>query len=191
MYLDLTYDTIGYSQATDTGLGVLDLASPATSGEYAMYRGDHGAVALDAVDALQLHAIIALRSVASIFVEVGFCDSDRTDYARFLFDTSVDPTAWRFETRDNTTQDAVTLPADLVPVADEFQDLYVVLNESFAAAWIGANGPYDLTSNLPLASVTPYVLIGTRTAATKTLRIDRVALIGTDGAVRAPADLGY
>lgn len=185
MYLDLTYRS-SIAQATGVGLGVGDLTiDSATSGEYAMLRGDHAAIAT-ATATLELHVRLAVRSVASIFCEIGFCDSDRTDYARFLFDTDVDSTYWRLECRDNSTQNAVTLPT--AAVADTFVNFDLVWNESFVAGWFDGDGPYVLTANQPAASLTPYILVGTRTSATKTARIDRVHIRAIDGDVAHPTE---
>ena len=184
LYLDGTYNST-ISQATGVGLGVGALTSPATSGEYAMLRGDHLALAQTAVDAYQLTALVSLPSIADVFAEVGFCDSDRTDYARLLFDTSVDSTYWRFETRDGSTQNATTLPT--AAAVDTYVWLDVLFNAEHAAAWFNGDGPYPLYDNLPGTSLTPYVLVGTRTSTAKVLNVDRVSCIAVAGDVVSPA----
>lgn len=174
------------AQGTSAGVGVAELTSTATSGQYAMARGDFAALALAGAVGYWFRAELTPRSVSSAFVEAGLCDSDRTDYVRFLFDTSVDATYWRFESRDNTTQNALTLPH--AAAADTFVTLDIVfVTTIFAAGWLNGDGPYTLTANLPSASLTPYVLSGTRTSAAKTVRLESVRLDALNGTIINPA----
>lgn len=186
---DKTHERAYIAQAPGVGLGVCELTSPATSGEFAMLRGDHAALDRDAADGLWLTAKIAPRSTSSIFVEVGFCDADRTDYARLLFDTDVDASNWRLECRDNSSQNFSTLAES--PAADTFVTVDMVLAATFVACSLdgsGFTGGETLVANLPVADLTPYVLVGTRTSATKSLYVEAVSLVSINGEIAHPTE---
>ena len=184
---DQTYPGVALTadQATGIGLGVALLTSPATSGQSAMLRADHAAIDQTSADGHWLTVKLAPRSTSSIFVEAGFCDADRTDYARLLFDTAVDTDSWRFETRDGTTQTAET--PEIVPAADTFVTLDLMLTDGFASFSLDGADPSVLTSNLPATDLTPYVLVGTRTSSAKAAYYDFTTYWAGDGDTQDPS----
>lgn len=185
LVIDLTYDQIAATQATGVGDGVLNLTTPATSGEWAKVRGDDGAVATNSADAFWLSGKIATRQTNDAFTEVGFTDSGRSNYARIIFDSSVSATNWLFQTRDGTTQNSITL-AD-VATNDQMITVDIVYRPGdFAACWIGGAGPITSTANLPNANFTPYFLSGTNANTAKTSRIDWLTFRQLDGPISHP-----